>query len=140
MPNHSTTTNFLGVCDDGWQGFEKCVLRHVQEFGHFCVCVSGYACRPCVVLAPHLTYTLVRCSAPAMRAATSLPGCPLAGRCRHPHQAVQRFAFILAQLVPQRGRMQDFALAVQQKAILALSSLKFTIEILFDPLLADHAF
>ena len=83
-----------------------------------------------IVQAPHLTYTLVRCSAPAVRTATSLPGCPPAGRCLPhqaqavpspklcpPHQAVQRFAFISVQLGPQTGKYAKFRYSCTAKRL-----------------------
>ena len=39
------TTRFKAL----WQGFKKRVLRHIQDLRHFCVCVSGSACRPCII-------------------------------------------------------------------------------------------
>ena len=42
---------------------------------------SDCTLRYTVLQAPHPTKTVVGCSAPVVRAATSLPGCPPAGRC-----------------------------------------------------------
>ena len=45
--------------------------------------LSDCTLRGTILQAPHPTKTVVGCSAPAVRAATSLKGCPPAGQCLH---------------------------------------------------------
>ena len=73
-PQNASFYNKIGTVTQSFRRFSAWRFRYYLTLPYL---------RHTILQASHPTNTVVGCSAPSVRAATSLTGCPPAGRCQH---------------------------------------------------------